>query len=150
MDVRRAGRPLSEREPARGERRSPLQCWSGHEAPDASGCHSSESIVAPGISALSWRPGGKQLTFVRPSPGKQADPHFAPTIWRATPKPSSSYPADGKEKLDLSSYQWSPRGDAILLEGENDLWLLDPQTGGLRRLTQDGEVKEVPALLSGG
>ena len=65
-------------------------------------------------------------------------------------RPSSLTPRAGNEKLDLNSYQWSPRGDAILLEGENDLWLLNPQTGGLRRLTHDAEAKEVPAFSPAG
>ena len=29
-------------------------------------------IITPGISNLSWRPGGKQLTYVRPAAGKPA------------------------------------------------------------------------------
>src|SRR5208282_3093225 len=59
-------------------------------------------------------------------------------------------PAAGKQKVDLNSYQWSPRGNAILLEGEDNLWLLDPQTGGLRRLTQGGDEKEVPQFSPAG
>ena len=59
-------------------------------------------------------------------------------------------PSDRKEKFDLKTCQWSPRGDAILLEGDNDLWLLDPQTGGLRRLTQDADAEEVPAFSPAG
>jgi dipeptidyl-peptidase-4 len=117
----------------------------------------SDSIVAPGISALRWRPGGKQVTFVRPaSLGKGGLPaeagvstlcaydleHHTETVL--------FNPSDRKEKVDLKTYQWSPRGDAILLEGDNDLWLLDPQTGGLRRLTQDADAEEVPAFSPGG
>jgi dipeptidyl-peptidase-4 len=109
------------------------------------------SIVAPGISALSWRPGGKQLTFIRPSSRENGG---VPTLCAYDLASRTEIilfnPADRKEKLDLSSYQWSPRGDAILLDGESDLWLFDPQTGGVRRLTQDGEAKEVPVFSPAG
>jgi dipeptidyl-peptidase-4 len=114
----------------------------------------SGSLVAPGISALSWRPGqaghdtsGKQLTFIRPpSPRNGSTPTLCAYDVESHAETVLLRPASGQEKLDLSSYQWSPHGDAILLEGEGDLWLLDPQTGGVRRLTHDGVAKEVPAF----
>jgi len=111
----------------------------------------SGGIVRPGISALSWRPGGKQLTFVRPGPpgDSGASTLYAYDLEKHTEVVLFN-PSDRKEKLDLNSYQWSPRGDAILLEGEKDLWLWEPQTGQLRRLTQDGEAKEVPAFSPPG
>jgi dipeptidyl-peptidase-4 len=127
------------------------------------------SVVAPGITAVSWRPGGtgvppvsghgqdghatsgKQLTFVRPSGrGREGVSTLCAYDLETHTETVLFHPAGGQEKLDLSSYQWSPGGDAILLEGENDLWLLDPQTGGLRRLTQDAEAKEVPAFSPSG
>ena len=108
-------------------------------------------VVAPGISALSWRPRGKQLTFVRPSPnGKEGVATLCAYDVEAHRGTVLFSPSGGKEKLDLGSYQWSPRGDAILFQGEKDLWLLDPQTGGVRRLTQDGEAKEVPTFSPTG
>ncbi len=110
-----------------------------------------ESILAPGISALSWRPGGKQLTFIRPPAQEKGSVSTLCAYDLASHTETVLYrPTVGKEKLDLSSYQWSPRGDAILIEGENDLWLLDPHTGGLRKLTQDGKAKEVPAFSPAG
>jgi dipeptidyl-peptidase-4 len=133
-----------------------------------------DSVIPPGISALRWRPGGKQLTYVRPVPGRRADfrsrasaelpPVAAPAQARAYARASKlcAYdlerhteavlfdPSDRKERLNLDSYQWSPRGDAILLTGENDLWLLDPQTGQLRRLTEDKDEKEVPTFSPAG
>ena len=127
-----------------------------------------ESVVEPGIFALSWRPDGtgvppvtrhgqdghgtsaKQLTFVRPTPGKAGGSILCAYDLESHTEAVLFDPAGTNEKLDLGSYQWSPRGDAILMEGENDLWLLDPQTGGIRRLTQDGEAKEVPAFSPAG
>jgi dipeptidyl-peptidase-4 len=111
--------------------------------------HSSR-VVAPGISALSWRPGGKQLTFIRPTPLKQGGFTLCAYDLESHTETVIFDLAVRKEKLDLRSYQWSPRGDAILLEGENDLWLLDPQSGGVRRLTHDGLAKEVATFSPAG
>ena len=104
-------------------------------------------IIAPGIASLSWRPGGKQLTFVRPTPGGATlsaydlESHAESVIYRDT---------GDQARLDLNSYQWSPRGDSILVQGLSDLWLLNSQTGARRRLTQDGDAKEVPTFSPSG
>ena len=105
-------------------------------------------IVAPGISAFNWRPGGKQLTFIRP--GNAGASTLSAYDLASHVESVLFNPSDRKEKLNLSSYQWSPRGDAILLEGEKDLYLLNPQTGSLRQLTQDGVEKEVPTFSPAG
>ncbi len=108
------------------------------------------NVVAPGISALNWRPGGKQLTYVRPTPGKPSASRLCAYDLENHTETDLFRPGEEKEKLNLRSYQWSPRGDAMLLAGEKDLYLLDPQTGGLRRLTQDGQEKEVPTFSPAG
>jgi dipeptidyl-peptidase-4 len=127
------------------------------------------SIVAPGISRLRWRPSGigvppvtghgqdghatswNQLTYVRPAPGNAGASTLCAYDLESHAETVLFNPAGRKEKFDLSSYQWSPRGDAILLEGgQRDLWLLDPRTGGLRKLTQDGGEKEVPTFSPAG
>jgi len=109
-----------------------------------------DSIITRGISSLSWRPGGKQLTFVRSAPGNagastlsayDVDTHRGIVLFN---------PADRSDGLDLNSYQWSPRGDSILLVGRNDFWVLDSQTAGLQRLTHDGVEKEVPTFSPSG
>ena len=127
-----------------------------------------ESIVAPGISAVSWRPSGmgvtaltahgqdghatsgRQLTFVRPTPGKAGVSTLCAYNLESHVETVLFDPAGRKQKLNLSPYQWSPRGDTILVEGENNLWLLDPQTGGLKRLTQGDDAKEVPTFSPAG
>jgi dipeptidyl-peptidase-4 len=128
----------------------------------------SSNITSPGISALSWRPSGtgvppvpghgqdghgtsaKQLTFVRPTARKAGGSILCAYDLENHTETIIFDPAGTKEKLDLGSYQWSPRGDALLVEGEKDFWLLDPQTGGVRRLTHDGETKEVPTFSPAG
>ncbi len=109
-----------------------------------------EGIVAPGINSLRWQPSGKYLSFVRPTTGKGGEAILLAYDVETHRLIVLFTPADHKEKLDLNSYQWSPRGNAILLEGENDLWLLDSRTGSLRRLTRDGMAKEVPTFSPSG
>jgi dipeptidyl-peptidase-4 len=102
-----------------------------------------EVLVAPGIQHVAWRPGGDQISYIR---RQGSGPTAVTTLW--------IYDVDGgKErellrdtggnlKLSLASYQWSPKGDALLLEGQNDLWLLDMESGQRRRLTDDPEEEE--------
>jgi dipeptidyl-peptidase 4 len=108
------------------------------------------TIIEPGISAISWRPGGKKLTEICPT----IEPRGVSTLCEYDLKTQRTiilfHPEVGKEKLDLDSYQWSPRGDAILLQGENDLWLLDPNTASVRKLTKDGVEKDVPTFSPSG
>ncbi|MBU6402901.1 MAG: DPP IV N-terminal domain-containing protein, partial [Verrucomicrobia bacterium] len=54
------------------------------------------------------------------------------------------------EKITLSSYQWSPRGDQFLCDSENDLWLVDPRTAGIRRLTKDAAAELEPTFSPTG
>ena len=108
------------------------------------------NVVAPGISALTWRPGGKQLTYVRPTAGQPSASKLCAYDLENHTETDLFRPGEETEKLNLGSYQWSPRGDAILFEGEKDLWMLNPQNGNLRRLTQDGQEKEVPTFSPAG
>lgn len=107
-----------------------------------------DRIVAPGISRINWRPGGRQLTFVRP--GRPGAASLCAYNVESHTETVMFHPSAGQVKLDLNSYQWSPHGDAVVLDGEKDLWILDPQTASLRRLTHDGTEKEVPAFSPQG
>ena len=98
----------------------------------------STCVVAPSVTALSWRPGRKQLTYVRPASAASGTSVRLCAYDLESRRETVLFTAAGqKETLDLNSYQWSPRGDLILLEGENNLWLLDPGSGEVRRLTSD-------------
>jgi len=101
------------------------------------------AIVSRGITNVEWRPGGKEISYIRRGgPGSIAET----TLWAfdvATKKVRMlAGSASGDAKLNLDSYQWSPKGDALLLEGSHDLWLLDAASGRKTRLTTDGEEKE--------
>jgi len=108
-------------------------------------------LVSPGISNLRWRPGGEQFTYTRrQGSGKDT----VTSLWLYDVQAKSArvlLDSTGENrKLHLGSYRWSPQGDALLLEGDNDLWLLDLNTLQKRRLTQDAEPKEFPAFSPGG
>jgi dipeptidyl-peptidase-4 len=100
-----------------------------------------QGLVAPGLSRLEWRPGGKEISYVkRQGFGKGA----MVTIYlydiaggkeRAILGPPNDQ-IEG-EKLDLSSYQWSPGGDALLLQGEKGMWLYDLVTSQMKSLIKD-------------
>lgn len=110
-----------------------------------------EAIVAAGIRAVRWRPGHNQVTFVRTrGTGKEAVSVLY--LYDVEPgKESVLLDARGdKAKLQLDSYRWSPRGDALLLTGENDLWLYDGEARKLRRLTQDAEEETSATFAPAG
>lgn len=103
----------------------------------------SGAIVSPNISRVEWRPEADQITYIRlKSPGTSAANAMylydvASGRERVLLKPEGA--ASG---LSLSSYRWSPKGDAILFEGGNDLWLYQIESGHARRLTDDRDPEE--------
>ena len=137
--------------PPRGSHVQPDEAHSGkkpltlHEVVDGT------CVGASPVTALSWRPGGKQLSYVRPASAASGVSVRLCAYDLESHKETLLFTAAGrKEKLDLNSYQWSPRGDLLLLEGENNLWLLDPHSGDLRQLTSDRDEKEVPTFSPTG
>jgi dipeptidyl-peptidase-4 len=52
--------------------------------------------------------------------------------------------------LSLSSYQWSPDGSAILVSGDQDLWLVPIPQDAPKRLTRDTEAEELPTFSPDG
>jgi dipeptidyl-peptidase-4 len=100
-----------------------------------------QGLVAPDLSGLEWRPGGREISYVkRQGLGKGA----ALTIYlydiaggkeRVLLGPPNDT-IEG-EKLDLASYQWSPAGDTLLLQGEKGIWLYNLATGQMKSLVKD-------------
>ena len=80
------------------------------------------NLIAPAINTIHWRPApepGKasidQLTFVSPNAGSSEGAAICEYDLR-TGRTSVLFDPTGRtETFDLSSYQWSPRGDEILL-----------------------------------
>jgi len=109
------------------------------------------ALISPGISNLRWRPGSEQLSYTRrEGSGKDA----VTGLWLydiAEKNARLLMDSTGENrKLNLGSYRWSPQGNALLLEGDNDLWLFDLSSGQKRRLTDDGAEKEYPTFSPGG
>ncbi len=101
------------------------------------------ALVAPEISHVVWRPGADQLAYIR----KQGEGREASSILYLYDVASAHEsvllkPQGETASLELDSCQWSPRGDALLFEGGNDLWLYDLEKKTLRRLTNDADAEE--------
>jgi len=101
------------------------------------------AILTRGIANLQWRPGGREISYLRrQGSGKSA----TSALWSydvETRKERKLVERNSQtEKLNLASYQWSPKGDSLLLQGGHDLWLLDIESGGTKRLTTDPDQKE--------
>lgn len=109
------------------------------------------ALVSPGISRLAWRPGAEEVSYIRSQGSGEA---VVSRLWLYDVKAGKErlllQAAAGKDSLDLASYQWSPQGNALLLKGQNDLWLVDVSSGRKKRLTDDPEEEEEPAFSPAG
>jgi dipeptidyl-peptidase 4 len=109
------------------------------------------AIVPPGISHLEWRPGRDELTYVQPQGSRGARPAGLYLYNVASGKERALLTPEGeKASFDLSSYHWSPAGDAILLTGDNDLWIYNMESRQTRRLTHDAEEEEYATFSPSG
>ena len=100
-----------------------------------------QGLLTMGLSRVEWRPGGKEISYIK---RQGYDKDAALTVYlydiaggkeRVLLGPPNDT-VEG-EKLDLSSYQWSPGGDALLLRGEKDIWLYNLATGQMKSLVKD-------------
>ena len=109
------------------------------------------AIVSRGIRAVRWRPGQEQITYVR-TEGPGAEAASALYLYEVASGKEELFfrPPAGKPGFPLESYQWDPRGEALLFSAEDDLWLYDVASRALRRLTDDSEEEEVPTFAPGG
>jgi len=100
-----------------------------------------QGLSTMGLSRLEWRPGGKEISYLkRQGSGKGAVlTLYLYEIAGGKERVLLGPPNDTVEgeKLDLSSYQWSPGGDALLLQGEKDIWLYNLATGQMKSLVKD-------------
>jgi len=102
-----------------------------------------EAVVSPGVRDVWWRPAHAEVSYLRTKgSGKEA----VSTLYGYDVESRKETVLLGAEhntwKLALGSYQWSPRGDALLFTGQNDLWLYDVASGQARRLTDDPDAEE--------
>jgi len=91
------------------------------------------ALMGPGPSSFSWSPSGATLAYVEPVDGRDV-------LWAYDAATGDKRilldPGDNPDQIDLSSAQWSPQGDLLLLSGGAALWLLDAETGGLKPLAE--------------
>ncbi len=97
------------------------------------------ALMGPGPSSFNWNPVGATLAYVEPKDGQDL-------LWlydaatarkRVLLDPSTS----PDTTIDLTSAQWSPRDNRLLLAGAESLWLLDAKTGELKPLVKTKEAK---------
>jgi dipeptidase D len=89
------------------------------------------ALMGPGPSSFAWSPTGAILAYVDTQDEQEVLLAFdAPT----GEKWILLNPGANPDQIDLTSAQWSPQSDALLLTGSSALWLLDVKTGALRSL----------------
>ena len=94
------------------------------------------ALMGPGPSSFNWQPQGTLLTYVEPLDGQDV-------LWSYSPAANEKRILldldDNPDQIDLSSAQWSPQGDLLLLSGERAIWLLDPESGTLQSLIEGSD-----------
>ena len=96
------------------------------------------ALMGPGPSSFSWSPVGAALAYVEPQDGQDL-------LWLYDAVTGDKRvvldPAKSPGNIDVTSAQWSPQGDRLLLAGDEALWLLDTATGDLKALVAGGGAK---------
>lgn len=105
------------------------------------------ALIGPGPSGFNWSPVGARLTYVAADSGHNV-------LWLYESANAAKRvlldPAAHPDAIDISSAQWSPQGDALLLTGATSIWLLDVATGGARSLVSGGSPKTGLMFLPAG
>ena len=89
------------------------------------------ALMGPGPSSFAWSPGGAVLAYVEPRNG-----HDVLWTWDAASATKRVLldPGSNPNGLDLTTAQWSPQSDRIVLVGSSALFLLDVGSGALQPL----------------
>ncbi len=96
------------------------------------------ALAGPGPNSFTWSPLGAALTYVQ----TQDDQTWLWLYDAATgEKRALLDAAAAPDAIDLTSSQWAPGGDALLLTGQTALWLLDLQTNELQPLAEGDRPK---------
>ena len=92
------------------------------------------ALVGPSPSSFNWSPAGATLAYVEPQDGQDM-------LWlydaTSGDKKVLLDPAQSPGNIDVTSAQWSPSGDKMLLTGDEALWLLDVSTGELTSVVEN-------------
>src|SRR6266498_368295 len=116
----------------------------------------SQSEASTNLTRALWHPSGRLVSYPRPkAEGKTTNT----VLWgydverreeRVLFSPAAHRVSTNLAPLSLSSYQWSPSGDAILVASANDLWWIPMVSGHTQRLTQDAAAEELPTFSPDG
>jgi len=118
-------------------------CGEKSPAPESGGITARElvgpdALVGPGPSILGWSPQGALLAYTAPPDGGDG----ADALWLYDASSSEKMvlldPSTQPDNIDVTSAQWSPRSDAMLLTGDTSLWALSLASGELRQLVEAG------------
>jgi dipeptidyl-peptidase-4 len=105
------------------------------------------ALMGSGPSSFAWSPAGATLVYVEPQDDQDA-------LWAYDPSTGDKRillaPGDNPDQIDLTSAQWSPLGDSLLLSGGASLWLLDLETGELKSIAGEGGSKTGLSFSSDG
>ena len=101
-------------------------------------------LVQPGAlmgaapAGFAWSPTGARLIFVATQDGQDALILYDAAVGaRQTLLTAADAPTD----VDLSTVQWAPDGETLLLSGGSQLWLLDIDTQAVRAVGDDTGAK---------
>jgi dipeptidyl-peptidase-4 len=110
----------------------------------SAGAMTPRELTAPGAlvgsspSSFAWSPAGALLAYVEPQDGQEL-------LWLHDPASGEIRllldPTESEGNIDLTSAQWSPQGNRMLLIGDTALWLLDVTSGDMQPLLDDGNPK---------
>jgi dipeptidyl-peptidase 4 len=98
---------------------------------------SNQALFGRQPERLAWRPHSDQISYIE-SEGPGGNVASAIWLYDARTRERHLLLAETRQgpELSLSTYQWSPGGDNLVLEGGGKLWVWDVKTHGLKVLTQ--------------
>ena len=112
------------------------------------------SLWGKTVTGVQWMPGGKGFTYY------ESDPQTGQSgiCYYDLKKSGRTVLIDDKKAgelaqpatLNLDSYLLSPTGKELLLPSDTDLFLYNPDTGHLKRLTQDSDSETAPQFSPDG
>jgi dipeptidyl-peptidase-4 len=99
------------------------------------------ALVGSGPENFDWSPLGAELAYTEPQDGQDG----ADVLWLYNASTGEKRvlldPSGQPDDIDVTSAQWSPQGDALLLAGDDFLWILDVASGELNALAGGGGGK---------
>lgn len=92
-----------------------------------------DALAGPGPTDLDWSPRGAVLSYVAPQDGRDV-------LWLYDAATGARRvlldPTGHRDGIDITSAQWSPDGEKLLLTGAGALWLLYVESGRLAALAE--------------